>query len=39
MGYYKQHGFKRGIYESNIYIKTLAENQFIVVVYVDDIIF
>jgi hypothetical protein len=37
--YLQQQGFKRGIVDNNIYIKTVGENQLIVVVYVDDIIF
>jgi hypothetical protein len=37
--YLQQQGFKRGIDDSNFYIKTIAENQLIVVVYVDEIIF
>jgi hypothetical protein len=37
--YMQQQGFKRGIVDNNLYIKTIAKNQLIVVVYVDDIIF
>jgi hypothetical protein len=37
--YLQQQGFKRGIADSNLYIKTKGEDQLIIVVYVDDIIF
>jgi hypothetical protein len=37
--YLQQKGFKRGIVDNNLYIKTVEENHLIVVVYVDDIIF
>jgi len=37
--YLQQQGFKGGIANNNLYIKTIAKNQLIVVVYVDDIIF
>jgi hypothetical protein len=37
--YLQQQGFKRGIVDNNLYIKMENENQLIVVVYVDDIIF
>jgi hypothetical protein len=37
--YLPQQGFKRGIVDNNIYIRTKNENKLIVVVYVDDIIF
>ena len=37
--YLKQQGFKRGVTESNIYLKIEDKNMIIVVVYVHDIIF
>jgi hypothetical protein len=37
--YLQQQGFKRGIFYSNIYIKTIGENQLIVSFYVDNIVF
>jgi hypothetical protein len=37
--YIQQQGFKRGIVDNNLYIKIVEENQLIVMVYVDDIIF
>jgi len=37
--YPQQQGFKRGIVNSNMYIKTIVENHLIVVAYVDDVIF
>ena len=37
--YLKQQGFKRGVTESNLYLKIKDKNMIIVVVYVDDIIF
>ena len=37
--YLKQQGFKRGVIESNLYLKIKDKNMIIVVVYVDDIIF
>ena len=37
--YLKQHGFKRGVTESNLYLKIEDENMVNFVVYVDDIIF
>jgi len=37
--YLQQQGFKRGVAENNIYIKTNNEKLLIIVVYVDDIIF
>ena len=37
--YLKQQGFKRGVTESNLYLKIEDKNMIIVVVYVDDIIF
>jgi hypothetical protein len=37
--YVKDKGFKRGTIDNNIYIKTKGNDFFIVLVYVDDIIF
>jgi hypothetical protein len=37
--YLKDKGFKRGIVDNNLYIKTEDNDLFIVLVYVDDIIF
>jgi hypothetical protein len=37
--YLQQQGFKRGVVDNNISIKTCNENILIIVVYVDDIIF
>jgi hypothetical protein len=37
--YLQQQGFKIGVVDSNIYIKTDIEDMLIIVVYVDDIIF
>jgi hypothetical protein len=37
--YLQQEGFKKGIVDNNIYNKTIGDNQLIVVVYVDEIIF
>ena len=37
--YLQQQGFKRAFSDSNLYIKTNGEDQLIVVVYVDNIIF
>ena len=37
--YLQQQGFRRGVININIYIKTKSYNQLIDLVYVDDIIF
>ena len=37
--YLQQQGFKKGLVDSNLYVKTQNDHQIIVVVYVDDIIF
>ena len=37
--YLQQQGFRKGMVDSNLYIKSEKANQLIVVVYVDDIIF
>ena len=37
--YLKQQGYKRGVTNSNIYIKFEDKNMIIVIIYVDDIIF
>jgi hypothetical protein len=37
--YFKGKGFKRGIVDNNLYIKTKDNNLLIILVYVDDIIF
>lgn len=37
--YLIQQGFKKGMVDSNLYIRTEKESQLVVVVYVDDIIF
>eukprot|EP00253_Pinus_taeda_P019353 PITA_19353 len=38
-GYLRQHGFKKGIVDSNLYVKIDQDNLTIVEVYVDDVIF
>ena len=35
----KQQGYKRGVTDSNLYIKQEDKNMIIVIIYVDDIIF
>ena len=38
-GYLRQQGFKKGIFDSNLYVQIDKDNLTIVEVYVDDIIF
>ena len=37
--YLQNKGFKKGIVDSNLYIKSEGDNLLVVLVYVDDIIF
>ena len=37
--YLQEKGFKKGIVDSNLYIKSEGDNILVVLVYVDDIIF
>ena len=37
--YFKKQGYKRGVSDSNMYIKFEYNNMVIIIIYVDDIIF
>jgi len=37
--YLHQQGFKKGMVDSNLYIKSENNHQVIIIIYVDDIIF